>query len=474
MAARQRDRVLAARPHRRGAARRSRELDEFAGRVSDSGEGRWTAIAAIDEGVPAPVLATALFSRFASRGLDHFADQVLSAMRQEFGGHLEKRGLPRQHGGGAAMTGGVHMPSLDGATGWLNSEPLGPAELRGHVVLVDFWTLTCINWLRTEPYVRAWSQAYRDDGLIVIGVHTPEFSFEHEIDRVRQATKEREIDYPVAVDNDYAVWSAFDNHYWPALYFVDEDGIIRDHHFGEGRYEQSERVIQRLLGVERELVAVEGVGVEAEADWDHLRTPETYLGYGRSEHFASPGGAAFDERRAYELPERLRLNHWALAGEWTIGRGERRARPGRRQHRLPVPRPRRAPRAVARSGTEPIPFRVLLDGEAPGASHGVDVDEDGARRAPGRPAVPARARSTTRSRERTRGDHVPRARRRGVRLHVRVTVRRKASSGCSTGIGRPTAASTRPGSSTPPAASHAGRAWPARSGAPAGYAGRTA
>jgi thiol-disulfide isomerase/thioredoxin len=162
----------------------------------------------------------------------------------------------------------LHMPSLGGATAWLNSEPLGPAELRGHVVLADFWTLTCINWLRTEPYVRAWSQTYRDDGLIVVGVHTPEFSFEHEIERVRQATKERAIDYPVAVDNDYAIWSAFANHYWPALYFVDAEGIIRDHHFGEGRYEQSERVIQRLLGAERELVSVEGLGVEAEAARD--------------------------------------------------------------------------------------------------------------------------------------------------------------------------------------------------------------
>ena len=176
----------------------------------------------------------------------------------------------------------LRMPSLDGTTGWLNSEPLGPAELRGHVVLVNFWTLTCINWLRTEPYIRAWSQAYRDDGLVVIGVHTPEFSFERDIDGVRRATKEREIDYPVAVDNDYAVWSAFANRYWPALYFVDADGIVRDQHFGEGRYEQSERVIQRLLGAERELVCVEGLGVEAAADWDHLHTAETYLGYARS------------------------------------------------------------------------------------------------------------------------------------------------------------------------------------------------
>src|SRR5437588_4210390 len=212
------------------------------------------------------------------------------------------------------------MPSLSGATEWLNSEPLGPTDLRGSVVLVDFWTVTCINWLRTEPYVRAWSQAYRDDGIVVIGVHTPEFSFEHEIDRVRQATKERRIDYPIVVDNDYAIWRAFDNHYWPALYFVDREGIIRDHHFGEGRYEQSERLIQRLLGVKRKLVSVEGLGVEAQADWDHLHTPETYLGSARSEHFPSLDGAALDQGRAYELPERLGLNSWALAGEWTIGR----------------------------------------------------------------------------------------------------------------------------------------------------------
>jgi thiol-disulfide isomerase/thioredoxin len=270
----------------------------------------------------------------------------------------------------------MRMPSLGGATGWLNSEPLGPAELQGQVVLVDFWTLTCINWLRQEPYVRAWSQAYRDDGLVVIGVHTPEFSFEHEIERVRRATEERAIDYPVAVDNEYEIWSAFDNHYWPALYFVDADGVIRDHHFGEGRYEQLERVIQRLLGVERELVSVQGLGVEAEADWDHLRTPETYLGYGRSEHFASPDGAAFDERRAYELPERLRFNHWALAGEWTIGRenvvvdqagGSIACRLHARDAHL----------VLSPGAREPIPFRVLLDGEPPGQSHGVDLDEDG-------------------------------------------------------------------------------------------------
>jgi hypothetical protein len=270
----------------------------------------------------------------------------------------------------------VHMPSLGGATGWLGSEPLGPAELRGRVVLVNFWTLTCINWLRQEPYVRAWSQAYRPDGLVVLGVHTPEFSFERDLELVRRAIAERDIDYPVVADDDYEIWRAFDNHYWPALYFVDRDGVIRDHHFGEGRYEESERVIQRLLGVQRELVAVEGLGVEAPADWDHLRTPETYLGYARGSHFSSPNRQAFDEPAGYELPRYLQLNHWALAGEWTIGREHVRleAPGGSLAYRFHA---RDAHVVLSLATSEPIPFRVLLDGEAPGASHGVDVDEDG-------------------------------------------------------------------------------------------------
>jgi thiol-disulfide isomerase/thioredoxin len=255
------------------------------------------------------------------------------------------------------------MPSLGGATGWLNSEPLGPAELRGRVVLVNFWTLTCIDWLRQEPYVRAWSQAYRDDGLVVIGVHTPEFSFEHDIDGVRQATVERAIDYPVAVDNDYELWSAFANHYWPALYFVDRDGVIRDQHFGEGRYEESERVIQALLGVEREPVSIEGVGVEAPADWDHLGTPETYLGQGRGGQLASS-------------TDRLRLNQWALSGEWTIGAESivLEQAGGSITFRLHA---RDAHLVLAPGSQEPIPFRLLVDGEAPGPSAGVDVDEAG-------------------------------------------------------------------------------------------------
>jgi thiol-disulfide isomerase/thioredoxin len=246
----------------------------------------------------------------------------------------------------------VHLPSFAGATEWLNSEPLGPVQLRGHVVLVNFWTWTCINWLRQEPYVRAWSQEYRDDGLIVVGVHTPEFSFEHDLDGVRRAVEEREIDYPVAADNDYAVWSAFANHYWPALYFVDADGIIRDEHFGEGRYERSERIIQRLLDVERKFVSVEGVGVEAEADWDHLRTSETYLGYARGDRSAT------------------------LNGEWTVGPENvvLEQAGGSIAYTFHA---RDAHLVLSPGGREPISFRVLLDGEPPVASHGVDVDEDG-------------------------------------------------------------------------------------------------
>jgi hypothetical protein len=255
----------------------------------------------------------------------------------------------------------VRMPSFEGATGWLNSEPLGPADLSDRVVLVNFWTLTCINWLRQEPYVRAWSRAYTDDGLIVIGVHTPEFSFEHEIERIKPAVAARDIDYPVAVDSDYAIWSSFANHYWPALYFIGRDGMIHDQHFGEGRYKQSERTIQQLLGVERDLTPVEGTGPEAEADWDNLRTPETYLG---------------DDRGERRSADAARLNHWALNGDWRI-QSERvvAQAPGgaiafrfhaRDAHAVLSPGPR-----------DPIPFRVTLDGEPPGDAHGGDVDADG-------------------------------------------------------------------------------------------------
>lgn len=270
----------------------------------------------------------------------------------------------------------LHMPRLDGATGWLKSEPLGPADLRGHVVLVNFWTLTCINWLRQEPFVRAWSDAYRDDGLIVVGAHTPEFSFERDIELVRRATQERPVNYPVAVDSDYAIWHAFANHYWPALYFIDEDGVIRHQQFGEGSYEESERILQQLLAIDRKPVHVAPTGVEAQADWDHLRSPETYLGYARGERFASPSGAALDEKRDYTIPSALQLNRWALGGVWTVGieRVALDQAGGRIAYRFHA---RDAHLVLFTAASDPVPFRVLLDGEAPGVSRGVDVGEDG-------------------------------------------------------------------------------------------------
>src|SRR6266511_350345 len=213
------------------------------------------------------------------------------------------------------------LPSLDGATEWLNSEPLTTTGLRvrGSVVLIDFWTYTCINWLRSLPYVRAWAEKYKHHGLVVIGVHAPEFEFERNVDNVRRAAKDMRVDYPIAIDNNYAIWSAFENHYWPALYFVDAQGHIRHHQFGEGEYEQSEMIIQQLLAeagigdIGQELVSVDARGVEAAADWGSLQSPENYVGYARTENFASPGGAVLDTRRVYAAPARLTLNQWALA-----------------------------------------------------------------------------------------------------------------------------------------------------------------
>ena len=284
----------------------------------------------------------------------------------------------------------MSMPSLDGATGWLNSEPLGPAELRGHVVLVNFWTLTCINWLRQEPYVRAWSQAYRDDGLVVIGVHTPEFSFEHERRPRAAGDEERAIDYPVAVDNDYAVWSAFDNHYWPALYFVDGDGrdprpALRRGPLRAIRARDPAAARRRARARLRR-----GAGVEAEADWDNLRTPETYLGYGRGEHFAS--SAAPRSTPHLRAPRAPAAEPLGARGRVDDRARERRARSGGRQHRLPLPRARRAPRALRRSAW-PIPFRVLARRRGPGPVARRRRRRGRQRRAPRRPPVSARARA---------------------------------------------------------------------------------
>ena len=270
------------------------------------------------------------------------------------------------------------IPSLAGATRWLNSEPLGPADVQGRVVLFDFGTYTCINWLRTLPYVRAWVERYREHGLIVVGIQTPEFEFERNVESVRREVRARKIDWPVAVDNDYELWQAFGNRFWPALYLADRDGVIRHRHFGEGQYEQSEQVIQQLLGLpSQDPVTVAGDGDEAEPDWARLNSPETYLGYDRTENFASSGGVGRGEARAYAAPDRLGLNRWALSGDWTMER-ERvtlNAAGGRISFRFEA---RDLHLVLRRAGqSEPVPFRVLLDGEAPGAAHGVDADAEG-------------------------------------------------------------------------------------------------
>ncbi len=275
------------------------------------------------------------------------------------------------------------LPSFDGATGWLNSPPLTAADLRGKVVLVNFWTYTCINWLRQLPYVRAWAGRYSGAGLIVVGVSTPEFGFEHQLGNVRREVRDMRVDYPVAIDNDYAVWNAFDNHYWPALYFADGQGRIRHHHFGEGEYQQSEMVIQQLLAengsadLSHELVSVDARGAEAPADWAALRSAETYTGYERTENFASPGGTVPGKRHAYQAPAELRLNHWALAGDWTVT--EQAATldqaGGRIAYRFHA-RDLHLVMGPAVAGT-PVRFRVLIDGQPPGAAHGADVDDQG-------------------------------------------------------------------------------------------------
>jgi thiol-disulfide isomerase/thioredoxin len=275
------------------------------------------------------------------------------------------------------------LPSLAGATGWLNSPPLTAAGLRGKVVLVDFWTYTCINWLRTLPYLRAWAQTYQDHGLVVIGVHTPEFDVEHDLDNVRRAVRDLGVDYPVAVDSDYAIWTAFDNHYWPALYVVDAQGQVRHHRFGEGGYQQVEMILRQLLteagagGIDQDLVSVEAGGVEAPADWDSLWSPENYLGYERTENFASPDGAVLGTRQVYAVPARLRLNHWAVAGDWTVNRQAivLNAPDGRIAYRFHA-RDLHLVMAPTASGG-PIRFRVRIDGQPPGAAHGVDIDDQG-------------------------------------------------------------------------------------------------
>jgi hypothetical protein len=275
-----------------------------------------------------------------------------------------------------------HVPSLEGATEWINSPPLTPADLRGKVALFDFCTYTCINWIRTLPYIRAWAETYRDRGLVMIGVHTPEFSFEKDLENVHEALKQMRVTYPVAVDSDHAIWEAFANQYWPALYFVDAEGRIRHHHFGEGDYDRSEIAIQQLLAeagadVGDELVSVDPEGAEVAADWDSLGSAETYLGYRRTDSFGSSGGLTPNEARAYEIPDRLRRNHWALSGDWTatpetVVLNEPNGRIG---HRFDARDVHLVMGPPARGSS--VPFRVSIDGAPPGADAGSDVAADG-------------------------------------------------------------------------------------------------
>ena len=257
------------------------------------------------------------------------------------------------------------LSAIDTANVWLNSEPLTTAGLRGRVVLVDFWTYSCVNWLRTLPYVRAWDERYRDRGFVLIGAHAPEFGFEHDLENLRRATRELGVGYPVVVDNGYTIWRSFENHYWPAVYLVDRDGEVGFHHFGEGAYEETERAIQQLLGIEEEAVRVDAGGVAEAADWETLGSPETYLGSARG------------ERRSDPRENGLALNHWALTGAWSVG-GEAAvldAPAGSIAYRFHA-RDLNLVMGPAVEGT-PVRFRALIDGQPPGAAHGVDVDDQG-------------------------------------------------------------------------------------------------
>ncbi|WP_295688326.1 cytochrome c biogenesis protein DipZ [uncultured Nevskia sp.] len=279
------------------------------------------------------------------------------------------------------------LPSLAGAVAWLNSPPLSVDSLRGKVVLIDFWTYSCINCLRTLPYVRAWADKYRDQGLVVIGVHAPEFAFEKDLDNVRRATKDLKVGYPVAIDNDYAIWRGFGNRFWPAHYFIDTEGRIRHHHFGEGGYDESEKMIQQLLAEagkaagDSGLVKVEAGGVAQAANDAAVKSPETYLGYSRAENFVSADAAnsavVRDEAKSYAIPGQLTLNQWALAGTWNIGKEQARlsGKAGRIAFRFHA----RDVNLVLGPGPsgKPVRYRVLLDGKPPAASHGVDSDAQG-------------------------------------------------------------------------------------------------
>ena len=281
----------------------------------------------------------------------------------------------------AAAKGRSELSSLDRATTWINSQPLTDAALQGKVVVVEFWTYSCINWRRQLPYARAWAEKYKDHGLVLVGVHSPEFSFEKDVENIRWAVKDMHIPYPIAVDSDHEIWRGFHNEYWPALYFVDAKGKIQHTQFGEGAYDESEKVIQNLLGqagiavTRNELVSVDARGAEAQADWKNAQSGENYVGYERTQNFAS--NATLDKPRVYSPPKRLPLNYWALSGDWTMGKEALRLNQsgGRIAYRFHARDLHLVMGPASRGGS--ARFRVYLDGRPPGEAHGVDVDSDG-------------------------------------------------------------------------------------------------
>ncbi|MFJ3487529.1 cytochrome c biogenesis protein DipZ [Pseudomonas sp. NPDC090202] len=351
-------------------------------------------------------LDTGLLTRISTASTNSLEQSLVSRFKGEpqsnlmQGGAMMAKNIPGRDDAGASMqaSGAMMMaakhsepslpiegqlPSLDGAVQWLNSPPLTAEQLKGKVVLVDFWTYSCINCLRSLPYVKAWADKYHDQGLVVIGVHAPEFAFERDVKNVTKAMADLGIHYPVAIDNDYKIWRAFDNQYWPAHYFADAQGRIRYHHFGEGAYDESERVIQQLLReagngqITSDLIDASGQGVQQAADMRDVKSPETYVGYERAENFVSPGGAKADRVASYSTPASLALNNWGLDGQWNVGseRASLAAANGKIVYRFHA----RDLHLVLGPGSDgkPVHFKVMIDGKAPGDAHGSDISADG-------------------------------------------------------------------------------------------------
>lgn len=338
-------------------------------------------VAAIALGLDTGILAR--LSTASTGGLEQSLVEKLSAKPEQKSGAMMAGGAMMAANHSDALPVEGQLPPLDGAVQWLNSEPLTAAALKGKVVLVDFWTYSCINCLRTLPYVKAWAEKYRDQGLVVIGVHAPEFAFERDVNNVTKAMKDLGITYPVAIDNNYKIWRAFNNQYWPAHYFADAKGQIRYHHFGEGDYAESERVIQQLLReagatkVASGLIEADAKGIQAAPDMNEVQSPETYLGFQRAENFVSTGTLATDTVANYPAAGNLALNNWTLEGQWNVGgqQATLATANGKIVYRFHA----RDLHLVLGPGADgkPVRFKVTLDGQAPGDAHGTDVAPDG-------------------------------------------------------------------------------------------------